>query len=144
MPDPRAQGSVRACCAAFALGTTSGTACPETYVPPNTAEACKSAANAARKEYTVAAYSYYPYGCYWHSITGSVYYNSNPAGAANRFAQPLCAGAALRPHAPRRTLRSRLARLDASQVRRQRRRRSALQTVSVTASCARSVAAARP
>jgi hypothetical protein len=40
------------------------------------------------------AYSYYPYGCFWHTITGSVYYNSNPAGAGNRFAQPLCAGAA--------------------------------------------------
>jgi hypothetical protein len=41
------------------------------------------------------AYSYYPNGCYWHTVTGSVYYNTNAAGAANFYAQPLCAGTAL-------------------------------------------------
>jgi hypothetical protein len=145
LPDPRAQGSVRACCAAFALGSASGTACPASYARLDTAVACKSAADAARKAYTDVAYSIYPYGCYWHTITGSVYYNYNAAGAANRFAQPLCAGAALHAHAPRRTLRSRLARCDRGrrQVRRQQRRRSALQTVCLTVGRARSAAAAR-
>ncbi len=102
------------CCAAFALGTTSGTTCPASYALLDTADACKSAAAAASKAFSDVAYSYYPYGCYWHTITGSVYYNSDPAGAANRFAQPLCAGAALQAHSStdRRTLRSRLARLD--------------------------------
>ncbi len=108
------------------------------------ADACKSASDAASKTYGGnVAYSFYPYGCYWHTITGSVYFNSNPAGAANFYAQPLCAGAALHAHAPRRTLRSRLARLDASQVRRQRRQRSALQTVSLTAGRAGSLRSRR-
>jgi hypothetical protein len=44
------------------------------------------------------AYSFYPYGCYWHTITGSVYYNSDPAGAGNFYAPLLCAGAALQAH----------------------------------------------
>jgi hypothetical protein len=89
------------CCAAFALGSASGTACPKTYGQLIMADACKSASDAASKTYGGnVAYSHYPYGCYWHTITGSVYFNSNPAGAANRFAQPLCAGAALRPHTP--------------------------------------------
>jgi hypothetical protein len=132
------------CCAAFALGTTSGTACPATYGQLDNAVACKSAADAASKTYgRTVAYSYYPYGCYWHTITGSVYYNANAAGAANFYAQPLCAGAASKAHQHGQTLRWRLARLDAAQVRRQRRRRSALQEVSVTVSRARSVAAAR-
>ena len=86
------------CCAAFALGTTSGTACPASYARLDTAVACKSAADAARKAYTDVAYLHYPYGCYWHTITGSVYYNSNASGAANFYAQPLCAGAALLTH----------------------------------------------
>jgi hypothetical protein len=80
------------CCAAFALGSTSGTACPASYIPPDTAGACKSAADAASRAYNIVAYSHYPHGCYWHTITGGVYYNSNAFGAANGFAQPLCAG----------------------------------------------------
>jgi hypothetical protein len=101
-------------CAAFALAATSGTACPASYARLDTADACKSAAAAASQAFGGSAiYSYYPYGCYWHTITGSVYYNSNNAsGAANFYAQPLCAGAALQARTPRRTLRSRLARCD--------------------------------
>jgi hypothetical protein len=58
-----------------------------------TAGACKSAADAASKAFGGSvAYSYYPYGCYWHTVTGSVYYNTNASGAANFYAQPLCAG----------------------------------------------------
>ena len=84
------------CCAAFALGTNGGTACPASYARLGTADACKSAADAASKTYGGnVAYSFYPYGCYWHTVSGSVYYNSNASGAANFYAQPLCAGAAL-------------------------------------------------
>jgi hypothetical protein len=89
------------CCAAFALGTTSSTACPASYALLDTFDACKSAAGAASKTYTVAAHTYYPYGCYWHTITGSVYYNANAAGAGNVYAQPLCAGAVPTPRGSR-------------------------------------------
>jgi hypothetical protein len=108
-PDPRGPP----CFAAFALGATSSKTCPASYALLDTADACKSAASASSKAFGGdVAYSYYPYGCYWHTITGSVYFNSNLVGAANRFAQPLCAGAALPARTPRRTLRSRLASLD--------------------------------
>ena len=83
------------CCAAFALGANGGKRCPATYGLLITADACKSAADAASKTYGgTLAYSFYPSGCYWHTINGSVYYNSNASGAANFYAQPLCAGAA--------------------------------------------------
>ncbi len=62
------------------------------------AGACEAAAGAVGIKYGGSvAYSSYPYGCYWHTITGSVYYNSNGAGAANAFAQPLCSGATFTP-----------------------------------------------
>jgi hypothetical protein len=32
----------------------------------------------------------YPGGCFWHALTNSVYFNTDAAGAANEFAQPLC------------------------------------------------------
>jgi hypothetical protein len=83
------------CCAAFALGSTSSTACPASYGKLVTAVACEAAAGAVGLKYGGSgAFSSSPYGCYWHTITGSVYYNSNGAGAANAFAQPLCTGAA--------------------------------------------------
>ena len=85
------------CCAAFALGaTSSGNACPAKYARLDSMDGCKSAADVASRTYGGSvAYSYYPNGCYWHTIAGSVYYNSNASGAANIYAQPLCAGAAL-------------------------------------------------
>ena len=90
------------CCAAFALGATSGTACPSSYARLDTADACKSAADAASRTYGGSvAYSYHPYGCYWHTIAGSVYYNSNASGADNAFSQPLCAGAVPTPRGSR-------------------------------------------
>ena len=59
------------------------------------AGACKSAAAVANKTYGGSgAYSYYPCGCYLHVATGDVYYNTYTTGAANVFAQRLCAGAA--------------------------------------------------
>jgi len=94
-PHPRAQGTDRRGCAAFALGSTSSTACPASYGKLVMAGACETAAGAVGLKYGGSgAYSSYPYGCYWHTITGSVYYNSNAAGAANVFAQALCSGAA--------------------------------------------------
>ncbi len=83
------------CCAAFALGSPSSTTCPASYARLDIEDACKSAADAASKAFGGSvAHSYHPYGCYWHTVTGSVYYNTNAAGAADAFAQPLCAGAA--------------------------------------------------
>ena len=80
------------CGAAFALGGASSTACPASYGRLHTGDACASAAGKAFGG--SGAYSYYPAGCFWHSGTGSVYYNTHVAGAANYYAQPLCAGAA--------------------------------------------------
>jgi hypothetical protein len=133
------------CCAAFALGSPSSTACPASYALLDTAGACKSAADAASKAFgSSVAYSNHPYGCYWDTITGSVYYNSNSAGAANRFAQPLCAGAASThpstgkhcAHAPHASTPRRCGgdRADVQPCRR----------YCLTASRARSAAAARP
>jgi hypothetical protein len=99
-PQPRALGPRQPsrCCAAFLLGGTEVTtdACPASYsLLLKTADACKGAAGAASREYAGSGtYAYYPYGCFWHSVTGSVYYNKNATGAANSYAKPLCAGAA--------------------------------------------------
>ena len=83
------------CCAAFELGSTGSTACPASYGKLVTAAACEAAAGAVGTKYGGSgAYSSYPYGCYWHAITGRVYYNSNAAGVGNAFAQALCSGAA--------------------------------------------------
>ena len=83
-------------CAAFALGNASSSTCPTSYVPLTNEDACASAAAIANRMYGVdsGANSYYPAGCYWHRVTDKVYYNSDATGAANYYAQPLCAGAA--------------------------------------------------
>ncbi len=82
-------------CAAFALGNASSSTCPASYVPLTNEDACASAAAIANSKYgDPGAYSYYPAGCYWHRVTGTVYYNTDATGAANYYAQPLCAGAA--------------------------------------------------
>jgi hypothetical protein len=94
LPVPCGETAGSSCCAAFALGSTRSTACPASYGQLFMAGACEAAAGAVGIKYGGSvAYSSYPYGCYWHTITGSVYYNSNGAGAANAFAQPLCSGA---------------------------------------------------
>ena len=38
-------------------------------------------------------YSYYPAGCFRHTVSGKFYWNTHSVGANNSFAQPLCAGA---------------------------------------------------
>ncbi len=97
-PPLRANAVGPPCCAAllqpFALGTTSSTTCPASYLRLSFGDACMSAAGAANRTYGGSGmYSHYPPGCYWHIITGSVYYNSFAYGAANLYAKPLCAGA---------------------------------------------------
>ena len=85
-------------CAAFALGNASSSTCPTSYVPLTNEDACASAAAIAGKASGDSGpYSYYPAGCYWHRVTDKVYYNSDATGAANYYAQPLCAGAAPMP-----------------------------------------------
>ncbi len=88
-------------CAAFTLGDASKVAlvlsasCPKSYSYVSTAGACVSAAAVANRTYVGSvAFSYFPQGCFWHTVTGGVYYNTYIAGTANTFAQPLCAGAA--------------------------------------------------
>jgi hypothetical protein len=82
--------------AAFALGSTSGSNCPASatsYSLLDTTAACESAATIANRTYGgTGTYSSYPTGCYWHTVTGSFYFNTDE-GIANYFAQPLCAGA---------------------------------------------------
>ncbi len=82
-------------CAAFALGNTSSILCPMNYRRLDEEKECESAAGIGGKVYGEhRAYSYYPAGCFWHTITGSVYFNADPDGVPNYYAKPLCAGAA--------------------------------------------------
>ena len=80
--------------AAFALSGTNSKDCPPSHSRLDTEAACKGAAAIAGLTYSGSAmYSYYPAGCFWHTISGSVYLNTHADGANNSFAQPLCAGA---------------------------------------------------
>jgi hypothetical protein len=82
-------------CAAFTLGGTSRSVCPTNFVRPVAEDACTSAAVIAGKGYGgTGVYPYFPVGCFWHTITGSVYFNTHKSGGSNYYAQPLCAGAA--------------------------------------------------
>ncbi len=83
--------------AAFASSSASRNVCPAGFLRLGTADACASAAAVAGEAYYEAysgTYSYYPAGCFWHTASGGFYYNTHPTGAANFYAQPLCAGAA--------------------------------------------------
>jgi hypothetical protein len=76
--------------------------CPPSFFRLDTADACKSTAAVAGTAFgDTGAYSHFPAGCFWHTITGSIYFNTNGEGAANYFTQPLCAGAARSPHGRR-------------------------------------------
>ena len=84
-------------CAAFALGDAITKACPPGFVRLDAdADSCKIAAAAANRTYVGSvAYSYYPFGCYWHTFTDRVYYNGYIGTIeAETYAQPLCAGTA--------------------------------------------------
>jgi hypothetical protein len=95
------------CCAAFKISGTNSNDCLPVAgsLPPYsrlmTEAACRSlAAIAAIADEDVYAgsenYSYYPAGCFRHTVSGKFYWNTHESGANNSFAQPLCAGA---PHA---------------------------------------------
>ncbi len=84
-------------CAAFALGDAITKACPPGFVRLDAdADSCKMAATAANRTYVGSvAYSYYAFGCYWHTFTDRVYLNGYTGTIeAEKFAQPLCAGTA--------------------------------------------------
>ncbi len=83
--------------AAFALGDAISKACPPGFVRLDAdPDLCKVAATAANRTYVGSvAYSYYPFGCYWHSFTNRVYLNGYTGNIeAETYAQPLCAGKA--------------------------------------------------
>ncbi len=84
-------------CAAFALGDAITKACHPGFVRLDAdPDLCKMAATAANRTYVGSvAYSYYPFGCYWHPFTNRVYFNGYTGTIeAETFAQPLCAGTA--------------------------------------------------
>jgi hypothetical protein len=92
--------------AAFAIGGANSDGCRQNYSRIETEAACQSLANIAGASLATIAgadlyagsdeYSYYPVGCFRHTISGKFYWNTDKDGANNSFAQPLCAGA---PHA---------------------------------------------
>ena len=89
--------------AAFAIGGTDSAGCPRNSFRLETEAACESLAAIAGSSLGAIAgadmyagrdeYSYYPAGCFRHTVTGKFYWNKNESGANNSFAQPLCAGA---------------------------------------------------
>jgi hypothetical protein len=87
--------------AAFEIGSTNSNDCAPIYSRLTTEEACKSLAAivGTKMDANSDSYTYYPAGCFWHTVIGKVYWNAHKSGASNSFAQPLCAGA---QHARRR------------------------------------------
>jgi hypothetical protein len=85
--------------AAFEIGSTNTNSCPQNYSPLKTKEACKSLAAIAgvTMDANSQEYSYYPAGCFWHTVSRKFYWNTHGSGASNSFAQPLCAGAPAPP-----------------------------------------------
>jgi hypothetical protein len=83
------------CRAAFEIGDTNSNGCPTNYYGLQTEEACKSLAAiaGASMDANSDAYTYYPAGCFWHTVSRNFYWNTHGSGASNSFAQPLCAGA---------------------------------------------------
>jgi hypothetical protein len=76
----------------FALGSANGSSCPTGQI--TSAAACQSAAAVGARLYRGSVTgSFVPSGCYWLTIGGSFYYNTNARGNGNFFAQPVCAGA---------------------------------------------------
>jgi hypothetical protein len=85
-------------CAAFQIGGTNSNGCSADYSRLETEEACESLAAIGSAKYeTSSDYTYYPAGCFWHTVTRKFYWNRNMDGKNNSFAQPLCAGALHRP-----------------------------------------------
>ncbi len=87
------------------IGGTNSDGCPSTFFRIETEAACETlAAIAGANMYAGSEeYSYYPIGCFWHTVSGKVYWNTHVSGASNSFAKPLCAGP---PHAHTAALRA--------------------------------------
>ncbi len=81
--------------AAFAIGGKNGDGCPQSYSRLKTEAACHNLAAIAGANLYAGSeeYSYYPAGCFRHTVNGNFYWNTHADGANNSFAQPLCAGA---------------------------------------------------
>jgi hypothetical protein len=104
--------------AAFESSSASRNVCPSGFLRLGTADACESAAAVAGEAYGGSgAYSYYPTGCFWHIASGSFYFNTHTKGAANYYAQPLCAGDACPCAQPRTKCRARTRRCAELRVR---------------------------
>ncbi len=120
-------------CAAFVCTALNSKACPQSFFSVKTEAACQSLAAISGKSYGGSVnIATFPSGCFWLNVGGGVYLNTHANGAAHPYAQQLCAGGApASPHAPdaqgtestrrngdTRTLRSAMAHVDASALRR--------------------------
>ena len=82
-------------CTAFALGGTSSNGCPASYLRLDNPDVCGIVADIANRTYGgIVTSAGLPAGCYWVTLGSTFYYHDHAAGAANVYAQPLCAGAA--------------------------------------------------
>ncbi len=80
---------------ALALGSADGTGCLGNMAEITSAAACESAAAFAERPYSGSVTAaFMPRGCYWHTLAGSFYYNTDATGGVNYLAPPVCAGAA--------------------------------------------------
>ncbi len=78
---------------AVALGTVNTRDCPAQTFRMTTAAACAAAAAlTARPFFQLAPSAAVPGGCGWLPAGGSFYFNADPSGGVNVFAQPVCAG----------------------------------------------------
>ena len=78
---------------AIALGTVNTKDCPAQTFWMTTAAACAAAAAlTARPFFQLTALAAVPGGCGWLTAGGSFYFNADPNGGVNVFAQPVCAG----------------------------------------------------
>jgi hypothetical protein len=83
-----------AVCPAFATGTTNSKECPPSYHRAKTDAECKSLAAIGSKLYVGSVnLTSLPSGCFWLTVGGGVFLNTNAKGIANANAQLLCAGA---------------------------------------------------
>ena len=83
-----------AVCAAFATGNTNSKECPPSYYRVKTDAECKSLAAIGSKLYGGSVnLTSLPSGCFWLTVGGGVFLNTNAKGVAHANAQLLCAGA---------------------------------------------------
>jgi hypothetical protein len=79
-------------CAAF-VGTANSKTCPRSYLQVETEATCQSFAAIADKLYAGSVnVTSVPPGCFWLTVGGGVYLNTNANGASHPNAQQICAG----------------------------------------------------